>query len=172
MKKENCFILGYITKPHGIKGAVNVSSEFSGQPKLNQETAFIEINNELTPFLIEEILFKPKNIVLKFEDVDSYEKARDLVKATVFLPITSLNTLGETYPLYQIQDYRVIDKIEGDLGSVKEVLQFPQQLIVQLFINNKEVLFPLTSETLIQIDEKHKILYVNLPEGLLNIYLD
>ena len=42
---------------------------------------------------------------------------------------------------------------------------------MQLTMNNKEVLIPLNESTLKKIDRKKKEVHVNLPDGLLEIYL-
>jgi 16S rRNA processing protein RimM len=58
-----------------------------------------------------------------------------------------------------------------ELGEIEEVIEQPMQVLAKLTIQNKEVLIPLHSETLKKVDKKHKRVYVELPEGLLDIYL-
>jgi len=40
-----------------------------------------------------------------------------------------------------------------------------------MMYQNKEVLFPLNDQFVTSIDKKSKIIHVDLPEGLLDIYL-
>ena len=57
------------------------------------------------------------------------------------------------------------------LSEVLEVIEQPHQLLCRLEINSKEVLIPINESFLKKIDHKKKEVIVELPEGLLEIYL-
>ena len=57
-----------------------------------------------------------------------------------------------------------------DLGEILEVIEQPHQLIGRVDINGNEALIPLHQETITRIDKKKKLVHVDLPEGLLDIY--
>ena len=52
------------------------------------------------------------------------------------------------------------------------MIEQPQQVLLQLTTNNKEVLIPVNESTLKKIDRKKKEVHVVLPDGLLEIYLE
>ena len=52
-----------------------------------------------------------------------------------------------------------------------EFVEQPHQLLCRIEIETKEVLIPLHEDTIIKIDQKKKQIIVDLPEGLLEIYL-
>jgi 16S rRNA processing protein RimM len=52
-----------------------------------------------------------------------------------------------------------------------EIIEQPHQLLCRIEINEKEVLIPLHEDTIRKIDKKLKQVIVELPEGLLDIYL-
>jgi 16S rRNA processing protein RimM len=58
-----------------------------------------------------------------------------------------------------------------ELATVLEVIEQPLQILLRLEMQGKEVLIPLHGSTLIEIDHKNKQVIVDLPEGLLNVYL-
>ncbi len=60
---------------------------------------------------------------------------------------------------------------EKDLGEILEVIEQPQQILCRLEISEKEVLIPINEQTLEKIDHAGKKLLLNLPEGLLEVYL-
>jgi 16S rRNA processing protein RimM len=66
--------------------------------------------------------------------------------------------------------YTIIYEKKG-LGAVLEIIEQPHQMLCRIEINNKEVLIPLNEDTLQKIDDKRKEVIVNLPEGLLDVYL-
>jgi 16S rRNA processing protein RimM len=57
------------------------------------------------------------------------------------------------------------------LGEILEIIEQPHQLLCRLDIKGKEVLIPLHEETLLKADHKKKQVIVELPDGLLEIYL-
>jgi 16S rRNA processing protein RimM len=60
---------------------------------------------------------------------------------------------------------------EKPIGKIIEVIEQAHQMLCRIEINNKEVLIPLNEDTLKRIDHKKKEVIVQLPEGLLEIYL-
>jgi len=60
---------------------------------------------------------------------------------------------------------------KNSLGKILEVIEQPHQLLFKLEINSKEALIPMNENTLKKIDHKKKEVIVELPEGLLDIYL-
>jgi 16S rRNA processing protein RimM len=57
------------------------------------------------------------------------------------------------------------------IGEILEVIEQPHQLLCRLEIKGKEVLIPLHEASLKKIDHKKNQVLVELPEGLLDIYL-
>lgn len=57
-----------------------------------------------------------------------------------------------------------------ELGEVVEVIEQPHQVLCAIMINGKEALIPVHENSLERIDKKNRKLYVNLPDGLLDIY--
>lgn len=66
--------------------------------------------------------------------------------------------------------YTIIDQ-QQQLGEILELIEQPQQLLCRIEINNQEALIPLHEDTLKKIDHKKRQVHVQLPEGLLDIYL-
>ncbi len=57
------------------------------------------------------------------------------------------------------------------LGEIVEVIEQPHQLLCKIILNSKEVLIPVHEDFLKKIDKKKRQIIVDLPEGLLEIYL-
>jgi len=65
--------------------------------------------------------------------------------------------------------YTLIDEHHGDLGKIEDVQEFPHQEMAFFHYNNKEKLVPLNDSLIIRVDKEKQIIYVDLPEGLLDI---
>jgi len=66
--------------------------------------------------------------------------------------------------------YTIIDYTEP-LGEILEVIEQPHQLLCRLDIKGKEVLIPLNESFLQKVNHAKKQVNVELPDGLLEIYL-
>ena len=60
---------------------------------------------------------------------------------------------------------------ENDLGEIIEVIEQPHQVLCTILYNGKEAMIPVHQDNLIKLDKKNKKVFVELPEGLLDIYL-
>jgi len=65
---------------------------------------------------------------------------------------------------------RAVDRHPG-LHAL-EVIEQPHQVLCAIMIDAKEVLIPIHENSLEKIDKKNRRLFVNLPDGLLDIYIN
>jgi 16S rRNA processing protein RimM len=176
MTKEECYYLGKVTKPNGYLGGVNIYLDVD-EPHEYEElgAVFIEDRNSLIPYFIKNInIHTSKNTaVVYFEDIEDFDAAQALVNKHLYLPMSSLPKLkGNQFYFHEIVGYQIIDQKEGNLGEIKEVLDYPNQALFQTFYKNKEVLIPINDDIIQKVDRKKKEILVQLPEGLLDVYLD
>lgn len=174
MKKEDCFELGYITKPHALQGEVSLVVE-SDDPSLynDLDSIFLEEKGGLVPYFIETILPQKNKFIIKFEEIDSFEDAEVLSGLKAFLPLSFLPELEEgQFYYHDIIGFTITDKEKGALGKVSNVLSTDMQALIEMQYKGKEILIPINDEILQEVNKKDKSISVQLPEGLLDIYLE
>jgi 16S rRNA processing protein RimM len=174
MKIEDCFRIGSVLKTKGLKGEMQLYVDFDNLDNIDFNALFIEIGGKLAPFFVESVKYNQKNSAyLYLEDVDTIEKATPLVKKDIYLPnkLKPKKKKAE-FTLRDLIDFTAVDENEGELGKITAIHEYPQQLIAAVTYKNCEVLFPLNEEIIVAIDVVKEILTVDLPEGLLEIYLD
>ena len=108
--------------------------------------------------------------VINLEDTDSVEAARKLIGKHVYVNEEVLDKHAKDSPLLWI-GFKVNDKRSGELGVIDDMMQTPTQWIARMMYKDKEVLLPLVEQTIEGIDMKKKTLYLDLPEGLLDVYM-
>ena len=174
MKIEDHFRVGSVLKTKGLKGEMQLYVDFDNLADIDFNTLFIEIGGKLAPFFVESIKYQQKNAAyLYLEDVDTIEKASALVKKDIYLPNKLKPKKKKSdFTLKDLKGFTAVDLNEGELGIISDVHEYPQQLIAAVTYKNCEVLFPLNEETITGIDVVKEIVTVDLPEGLLEIYLD
>lgn len=113
---------------------------------------------------------KEGEMLILLEGITTPEKARLLVRKKVWLPEQDVKQIASASAPIGWLGFDVYDE-KKLLGKVLEVIEQPAQILLRLEINEKEVLVPLNESTLVRIDLKKQRIQVELPEGLLDIYL-
>ena len=173
MVKEEAFYIGYITKTKGLKGEVQLFFEFDDYEELDFDVLFADMNGKMVPFFVASHKLYPNSTGLfYFDDVDHIDKAQALVKKKIYLPLTKMPERGEDDFTYEdLEGFLVTDETHGELGKIIAIHEYPQQFVATLLYKEKEILFPLNEDMIVEIDEDEKTILVDLPEGLLDIYL-
>ena len=174
MTKDNCFELGKITKTHGLKGEVVLWLDVDFPEDYEDlESILLEERGELVPYFMNSYRLSGNRAIVKFEDIDTFEKAELMINLQAFLPLEDLPELDNNQFYYhEIIDYKVIDKNLGELGTVQTVHSMQAQDLLVMDYKGKEVLIPVISEIVLNADKVAKVLHVNLPDGLLEVYLE
>lgn len=176
MEKEACYYLGKITRTNGNKGGVSIFFDVDNPQEYSElDAVFVEIKKQLIPFFIEEIkVHTSKNTaVVYFEEIEDVESASTLTNSALYLPLASLPVLkGNKFYFHEVVDFLLIDKEFGEIGKIKDVLEYPNQALFQTFHKGKEVLVPINDQFILNVDRAKKEILLNLPEGLLDIYIE
>lgn len=174
MKAEDCFRIGTVLKTKGLKGEMQLYIDFEGAEKIKITSLFLDIAGKLVPFFVESVKFNQKNSAyLYLEDIDTIEKAAMLVRKDIYLPNKAKpKKKKEEFTLKDLKGFIAVDIYEGELGEIIEIHEFPQQLIAAVNYKGNEVLFPLNESIIKGIDVVKNVVSVDLPEGLLDIYME
>ncbi|MEI6124243.1 MAG: ribosome maturation factor RimM [Bacteroidota bacterium] len=175
MDEKKFFCLGKILKPFGYKGQFVAIFEVNHPEKYKKlEFVFVEIQHEQIPFFVAEFeMQKNDTAIIKLDYIDTVDAVRKIVGSALLIPESDLEKLeaDDESSTNALEGYTVIDKQHGNIGTIHKVLELPQQLIMQIFFNSKEILIPLNADFISKIDKKKKILTIIAPEGLIDFYL-
>ncbi len=173
MLKTDCFQLGRITKKHSYKGEVVVHLDTDMPEKYqNLESVFLDIQGELVPFFIEESLWTGgQKLRVKFEDIDNEEQALKLINHEVYLAIALLPPLkGKQFYYHEVEGFTAIDVNLGEIGVIKTVSDESSQALFIIQKGDKEILIPAIDSFISKIDRIAKIIYLETPDGLLDLF--
>lgn len=171
IKESEVFKIGKLTKPHGIKGEISFAFDNDVFDRVDCPYLICDIDGILVPFFIQEYRFKGKETALiLFEDINNENKAQRLVGLDVYFPRKYYEEEEESdieYSWNFFIGFSVIDKAHGTLGKIEEI---DEKTINTLFLiknGTEELIIPATEAFIEKIDAKKKIIYLNLPEGLI-----
>lgn len=167
------YYIGKIVAIHGLKGELLLSHELGKKTALKGLSAvFIEEQKgSFIPWFIETARAGNDNeVYLKLEGVNSRETALRFTGKKVWLPEADYKKFASKNSPASLLGYTIVDKGQP-LGGILEVIEQPHQVLCRLEIGGKEVLIPLHQDSLEKVDHRKKQVLVDLPEGLLEIYL-
>ncbi len=170
---DGYFYFGKITRTHGIKGHLILycADDFNINLK-KLKSLFLLQGSELKEFLLTEINFTPPTCRFSLREVTTMTMAETVLKQEVYLPTNLLKKSASEAYIHEMIGLTVIDKHKGAIGVIENVLQFPQQKIAQINFNSIEILVPINTHFIVSMDLENKILNVDLPEGLVDVYLE
>ncbi len=174
MQKEDCFYLGKIVRKYSFKGELLVKLD-TDEPELftEMESVFVEQRKNLIPFFIEESsLHKSELLRVRFEDVKNEEEADALIGAHLYLPLKFLPKLtGNKFYYHEIIGFTAEDKSFGKIGKITGVNDTTSQALFEIDHDGKQILIPMIDHFIIKLDRENKSILLEVPEGLIEMYL-
>ena len=87
IKQEEVYRIGRLGKTHGVKGEVSLQFDDDIFDRVDADYLVLELDGILVPFFIEEYRFRSDTVALiKFEDVDTQQRANELTGCDVYFP--------------------------------------------------------------------------------------
>lgn len=174
MDKKDCFFVGKIVKKYSFKGELLVKLD-TDEPEIyeDMESVFVELRTNLVPFFIEASqLHKSELLRVKFEDVDSEQDADSLLKCDLYLPLEFLPKLeDDKFYFHEIIGFTVEDVNFGTVGIVKSINDSTAQALFEIDRDGIEILIPMNDAFIKNVDKKRRVITVETPEGLIELYL-
>jgi 16S rRNA processing protein RimM len=167
------FKAGKLVAVHGLKGEFILKHELGKKSSLKDVKAiFIEDKKDsFFPWFIETAKARSADeVLLKLETIDTREAAAKLSQKEIWLTEEDFQRHSAKSAPANLLGYTIINFKER-LSEVLEVIEQPHQMLCRIEINKKEVLIPINESFLKKIDHKKKEVIVELPEGLIDVYL-
>ena len=165
IKADEVYRIGRLGKAHGIKGEITMQVEDDIFDRTEAEYLVLELDNIMVPFFIEEYYFKSDTTALiKFEGIDTLERAKEFANVDVFFPRSIKDNATSdqdilSYPM--LVGFQV-----NDIGKIAYIDQQTENIMFEL---EDGTLIPASEELIEDIDVANKQIKMTIPEGLLDI---
>lgn len=169
---KDYFSIGKIVASHGLTGEVVLQHALGKKTDLKGlQTLFVEERKgSFLPYFVETTAAKnAEEVYIKLEGFNTKESARRLNQKEVWLLKADFDKYAATSSPISLLGYAMINEGE-EIGEIIEVIEQPMQVLCKIMYQGNEALIPIHEESLEKVDKKNKRVYVNLPEGLLDIY--
>ncbi|MBZ4188634.1 ribosome maturation factor RimM [Niabella beijingensis] len=172
MKQEEYISIGKIAGVYGLRGEIVLQhalgdTTFEALRKIfTRDTA-----GNFFPWFVESVRVKNETeAYLKLEEVNTPEQARPMVRKEAWFSAEDFKRYASKTAPISLLGYTVKDGKQV-LGVIQEVIEQPHQVLCRLTVRGREVWIPLHEESLKKVDHRYKNITVQLPDGLLDIYL-
>ena len=168
IKEEEVYRIGRLGKPHGVKGEVTMQVDDDVFDRVDADFLVLRVDGILVPFYMEEYRFRTDTTALiKFEDVDTVEQARQFTNCDVYFLRRLADDDESEYTWTFFVGFELIEASSGKpVGRIAAVDDSTQNVLFQL---EDGTLIPAAEELINQIDPQKKQIHMALPEGLLNL---
>ena len=168
IKKEEVYKIGRIGKTHGVKGEVTFNFDDDVFDRVDAEYLILEVDGILVPFFMEEYRFRSDSTALvKFVDIDTQDRARELTNCDVYFLRKLADNDEEEISWSFLVGFNIIDansnKTVGRIASVDD------STINILFCLEDDTLIPASEDLITDIDKENKTITIALPEGILEL---
>ena len=168
IRKEEVYKIGKLGKAHGVKGEISFLFDDDVFDRTDADYLVLDIDNIMVPFFIEEYRFKTDdNALMKFEGIDTQERARELTGCDVYFPRELAETDEEHLSWAAIRGFELIDANTGK--SAGRIASVDDATINILFELEDGKLIPASEELITNVDTKKQQIFINLPEGILEL---
>lgn len=167
IRQEEVYKIGRLGKAHGVKGEVSFLFDDDVFDRVDADYLILEVDGILVPFFIEEYRFRNDSTALvKFEDVDSQERARELTNSDVYFP-RSLSDDDQFPSLSMLVGYTIVDSATS--RTIGRIAAIDDQTANILFCLEDGTLIPANDDFVTHIDPQQRTIAMTLPEGLLDL---
>lgn len=169
MSNQEMQLIGKIKEAHGLRGDVFViffSKDYSWIDLLE------EFYIEDTPFEVLKAAQHKDGLKVQLKGVTDRNQSEALIGKHIFLPTDFFFAKAEEGGVFlaEIKNFKVVDKTLGEIGTITAFSSnVAQDLLVVTSDAQKIFEIPFVDDFIVEIDRDHKILQMNLPEGLLEI---
>ena len=166
--EEEVYQIGKLGKTHGVKGEISFLFDDDVFDRVDADYLILKVDGIFVPFFIEEYRFKSdSNAIIKFEDIDTQERARELTGCEVYFPRALADSDDDNISWAAIVGFDIIDANSGK--SIGRIAAVDDATINILFELEDGRLIPASEDLITAIDQQARTITMQLPEGLLNL---
>lgn len=173
IKPEEVYKIGTFGKPHGIHGELQMNFTDDVFDRVEADYVICSMEGILVPFFIESYRIRTATTALmKLEDVESVEQARRFTGLDIFFPIHLADDLADNHlPSWSALEGYQVEEVEcGLLGELKAVDDSTANVLLIIGqADGEELLVPACEEFIVGFDRRHRLITLQLPDGLLDL---
>jgi len=168
IRQEDVYKIGRIGKAHGVRGEVSFMFDDDVFDRVDADYLVLMVDGLLVPFFMEEYRFRNDSTALvKFEGIDTQDRARELTNCDVFFPRHLADDDEDGFSLASLIGFSLVSVSDGSpIGTIASIDDSTANILFEL---EDGKLIPASEELITDIDKRKRTITIDLPEGLLSL---
>lgn len=162
-------IVGYLRRAHGVRGEMVMEVRTDFPERLKAKTRVL-VGGHYQPMTIATARNHSEGLLIKLDGVDTPEDAAHYRNQLVYVTAADRPPLpkGRFY-VHELIGFDVVDEDESPIGVLSEIMQTgANDVYVVTRPDATELLLPVISSVVLNIDADHRLILVRLIPGLLD----
>ena len=168
---EQVYRIGRIGKPHGVKGEVSLQFSDDVFDRVDADYLVLETDGILVPFFMEEYRSRNDSAALvKFEGIDTQERARELTHCDVYFPYSLSDGNEQQFSWNEIVGFSLIDAdTQQPVGEITAIDDSTINILFHVERDGEEILIPASDELIQSVSMDQREIEITLPDGILDL---
>ena len=168
IREEEVYQIGKLGKTHGVKGEISFLFDDDVFDRVDADYLILKVDGIFVPFFMEEYRFRSDaNAIVKFENIDTQERAKELTGCEVYFPRELVGSDSNSISWAAIVGFDIIDATTGQ--PVGRIASIDDSTINILFELEDGKLIPASEELITDVNKDNRTITIDLPQGILDI---
>ena len=168
IRENDVYQIGKLGKTHGVKGEISFLFDDDIFDRVDADYLILKVDGIFVPFFIEEYRFRSDaNAIMKFEDIDTQERARELTGCEVYFPRELADSDDNSISWAAIVGFDIIEVESGN--KIGRIASVDDTTLNILFCLEDGRLIPASEDLITAIDQQARSITMHLPAGLLDL---
>ena len=168
IREEEVYKIGRLGKTHGVRGEISFLFDDDVFDRTDADYLILRVDGILVPFFIEEYRFKSDaNAIVKFDGIDTQERARELTGCDVYFPRSLAEGDDGDISWSILVGFDILEAQSGKaVGRIAAIDDATMNILFELEDGR---LIPASEDLITAIDQKARTITMHIPEGLLEL---
>ena len=168
IKEEDVYKIGRLGKTHGVRGEISFLFDDDVCDRTDADYLILRVDGILVPFFIEEYRFKSDaNAIVKFDGIDTQERARELTGCDVYFPRSLAEGDEGDISWSILVGFDILEAKSGKaVGRIAAIDDATMNILFELEDGR---LVPASEDLITAIDQEARTITMHIPEGLLEL---
>ena len=168
IKEEDVYKIGRLGKTHGVRGEISFLFDDDVFDRTDADYLILRVDGILVPFFIEEYRFKSDaNAIVKFDGIDTQERARELTGCDVYFPRSLAEGDEGDISWSILVGFDILEAQSGKVvGRIAAIDDATMNILFELEDGR---LVPASEDLITAIDQEVRTITMHIPEGLLEL---
>ena len=163
--------IGTVVSKHGYKGDIKISVSSNNLDTFpDLKYLFIDLYGCFIPFKIENVRSFSKNVlIVKLKEIRSEDEVNEVIHKNIYVDSAEMESNIDSGFFYNdLINFEVITDSKK-IGRIENINSKLPQPVFEIIYDSRKVLIPIHEDLIKKIDKKNRIIYLDIPNGLLEI---